>query len=190
MSQFDVETVYHCGSHRTSSTAHRCQKIPAICFRVVDLYRIMTRIPIVSTDCHQFSIYLDEFVSRPLQKKSIFQYLLVVPTVKLRYNAQILIPLDLCVHSRFSSQTDIPLITLQRVSLEERYNEVSLYYRFYYLLEFMPAIGSHALRRTLKRSPLDMHIVPSLPPTQYNIPLTVATPELLLRLFIEGTAVQ
>lgn len=60
----------------------------------------------------------------------------------------------------------------------------------HYLLAFIDAIGSHVLRRTLKRSPFDIQTVPSLPPTQYNIPFKVATPELLRLWFIEGTLIQ
>lgn len=51
----------------------------------------------------------------------------------------------------------------------------------------MVAIGSQAFRLTFNRSPLDMHIVPSLPPTQYSISSSVATAQLLRLLLMAGT---
>lgn len=54
-----------------------------------------------------------------------------------------------------------------------------LIWRQIYLRVSIAAIGSQELRLALKRSPLAMHMVPSLPPTQYNSPSSVATPTLL-----------
>lgn len=53
----------------------------------------------------------------------------------------------------------------------------------------MVAMGSQAFRRTFSRSPLDMHMVPSLPPTQYSMSSSVATAQLLRLLLIAGTVV-
>jgi len=56
-----------------------------------------------------------------------------------------------------------------------------------YLLECMDDIGSQAFLLMLNLSPLDIHMVPSLPPMQYRAPSRGATPQLLRRLLIEGT---
>ena len=54
----------------------------------------------------------------------------------------------------------------------------------------MAAMGSQACLRALKRSPELMHMVPSLPPTQYSIPPSAATPHEDLRDDMEGTGSQ
>ena len=56
----------------------------------------------------------------------------------------------------------------------------------FYLLECIPATGSQAFLLGLYLSALAMHMVPSLPPTQYKLPSSAATPQLLRRLLIEG----
>ena len=59
---------------------------------------------------------------------------------------------------------------------------------FDYLLECIDAIGSQTFLRGLYRSPVDRHIVPSFPPTQYKYPsFGTATPADDLRDAIEGT---
>ena len=56
------------------------------------------------------------------------------------------------------------------------------------LLLCMLEIGSQQFRRGQNFSPVWRHIVPSLPPTQYNIPSMAATPQLDRREVMEGTA--
>lgn len=53
--------------------------------------------------------------------------------------------------------------------------------------ECMAVMGSHVFLRGLNRSADAMHMVPSLPPTQYSIPPRIAAPQLLLRLIMGGT---
>lgn len=70
-----------------------------------------------------------------------------------------------------------------------RDNKRSDFRQIAYLLECIAAIGSHVFRRGLNRSPLAMHMVPSLPPIQYKSPSNAATPQLLRRDVIFGTGV-
>lgn len=63
-------------------------------------------------------------------------------------------------------------------------------YQKTYLLLFIDVIGSQAFLLMLNLSPLDIHIVPSLPPMQYKAPSKAATPHELRLDDILGTGDQ
>lgn len=91
---------------------------------------------------------------------------------------------------RAPSTSTTSWVDLEKYPIIKKGNEVGLFMRTTYLRECIAAMGSQLFLRKLNRSPLDMHMVPSLPPMQYRCPSVEATPQLLLRADMLGTGCQ